>query len=133
MESHSAVKKSAAGLFPFIKKPFHMHLYQMIDFSSTKNKMRTINVTINCPNPITQISTSTTPQRWWHQAQHQSNIDLKSFYLELSKCDYKPAILSLVSENAHNYIPKSSSPNYPELCMIKKCLKLECTDLLSAC
>ena len=121
MESHNinALKKSAAGLFPFIKEQFHMHIYQRL--ISVLLRMRTINVTINCPNPITQISTSTTPQRWWQQAQHQSNIDLKSFYLELSKCDYKPAILSLVSENAHNYIPKSSSPNYPELCMIKKC------------
>ena len=107
-----------------------------IDFSSAKNKMRTIDATINCPNPVSQVSTSTKPQRWRQQTQHQSNIDLKSFYRELSKCGYKPAILSLVSEHAHNHIPKSSSPNYPKPLQSlydQKFLKLEYTDLLSAC
>ena len=107
-----------------------------IDFSSAKNKMRTIDATINCPNPVPQISTSTKPQRWRQQTQHQSNIDLKSFYLELSKCDYKPTILSLVSEHAHDYIPKSYSLNYPkpfQSLYDQKLLKLEYTDLLLAC
>ena len=83
---------SVGWLFSFIKEQFHMHSYQRL--ISVLLRMRTIDATINCPNPVTQINTSTTPQRWWQQAQHQSNIDLKSFYLELSKCDYNPVILS---------------------------------------
>ena len=108
-----------------------------IDFSSVKNKKKAIDAAINCPGPVPEgDSNLVTPAQIQRQQESGSSIRLQAFYSELSKCGCKPAILSLVTEHAHMYIPKSSSPNYPKPLQSlydPKFLKLGYTDLLSTC
>ena len=50
-------QEKCSWIVPSYQKAIPYAPISEIDFSSAKNKMRTIEATINCPNPVLQIST----------------------------------------------------------------------------
>ena len=83
-----------------------------LDFSSAKSKKHRIDSAI-VSTIGSSMTTATAPVKDVVKRDHQDQ-DLQSFYLQISKCSSKPAILSLVPQHAQDFIPKSTLPNFPK-------------------
>ena len=44
-----------------------------------------------------------------------SETELTEFFISINKCSSKPAILSLIPDHADSYVPKSLSPELPDV------------------
>ena len=102
-----------------------------IDFTSARGKKRKLNEILegtqtssDTPGPISKSGTSPT------------DTELEQFFSNLSLCDTKPAILSLVPPHSDRYVPKVSLANFPQpmtsLRSSDSC-QLNYPDLLNAC
>ena len=100
-----------------------------IDFTSARGKKRKLDETLegsetNSDRPVSKSGTLPT------------DTEMEHFFNNLSLCDTKPAILSLVPPHSDRYIPKASLSNFPKplpsLRTSDSC-KLNYPDLLNAC
>ena len=107
----TCTQKECQWVIPTYQKDIPYMPLRKLDFSSAKSKKRKIDSAI----ASTSGTTSTTaPVKNHVVKQAQPDQDLQSFYLQISKCNSKPAILSLVPQHAQDFIPKSTLPNFPK-------------------
>ena len=128
----TCTQEKCAWIVPAYQKEIPYAPVSKLDFSSAKQKMHNMTSTSqHAPSQPSQTNISSSSA-----VAKPEDKDLKSLFLQLSKCGSKPAILSLVPEYAHNYTPKSTMANYPKPLQSlhePKFLQLSYVDLLSAC
>ncbi|SMN01988.1 hypothetical protein SPONN_289 [uncultured Candidatus Thioglobus sp.] len=151
----TGTQKECEWVIPAFQKRIPYLRVKDIDFSSPGSKKKGIDCSIaastsnapSCPiaastsNAPSTASTSNAPScSSQHQQQHKvtlpNSTELKSFFTDLSKCNTKPAILSVVEQFTDQYIPKTRSgvfPNTISSLYNSKYLSSNYTELLHIC
>ena len=129
--STTCTQQECQWVIPRYQKDIPYVPLHKLDFSSAKSKKGKIDSTIASSSKST---TATAPVKK-AVSYHPSPDELQSFYLKISKCNSKPAILSLIPQHAHEFVPKSTLPTFPKplLSLYQPSFaQLDFADLLSA-
>ena len=128
-EIKTCTQQQCEWIIPSSLKTIEYLPIKEIDFTSAQGKKRKLDEVLEC----TEIMEKTTVSKG---GTAPTDDEMELFFRNLSKCGTKPAILSLIPEYTHNYVPKTSLPNFPEpLTSLQKpeYLELNYLDLLDVC
>ena len=100
---------------------------KQIDFTSARGKKRKLDDMLEgCETQVDEVMVK--------QGSEPTDDEMVLFFSNLSLCDTKPAILSLIPEYSDNYVLKSSSRSLPLTALQKpEYLSLDYHDLLNVC
>ena len=108
--SATCTQKEYQWVIPTYQKNTPYAPLRKLDFSSAKLKKHKIDSAIASTSKRTTIQVRDVAS----VKRESPDQDIKSLYLQISKCGSKPAILSLVPPHAQEYAPKSTLPNFPK-------------------
>ena len=107
--TETCTQQRCEWIMPKFQRDMDYLLIEDIDFTSAKHKKRKLDEAIDSNNlPVISSSSTQDPV-----CEVSTEEEKEAFYRELSLADTKPAILSLIPEYSHAYIPKISLPEFP--------------------
>ena len=109
--STTCMQQECQWVIPSYQKDIPYVPLHKLDFSSAKSKKSKIDSTGTIASSSKKTTTTASVKKVPH---HPSPDELQSFYLKISQCNSKPAILSLIPQHAHDFVPKSTLPTFPK-------------------